>query len=48
MNPKTIGNSETDKPKDNADDETAMIYQEYLLDPETKVEEVLQEGNLKV
>ncbi|XP_034234508.1 elongation factor Ts, mitochondrial [Thrips palmi] len=48
MNPKSIGNNETDKPQDNADDETVMIYQEYLLDPETKVEAVLQEGNVNV
>lgn len=48
MNPKSIGNSETDEPQPNADDETVMIYQEYLLDPETKVQEVLQEGNVQV
>lgn len=48
MNPKSIGNTETDQPQANADDETVLIYQEYILDSETRVEEVLQEGNVNV
>lgn len=48
MNPKSIGNKETDAPQANADDETLMIYQEFISDPEAKVEEVLEEGNVNV
>ena len=48
MSPKTIGDREKDKPNENTDDETVMIYQEFLLDPESKVEEVLDQGNVEV
>ncbi|KAJ1526264.1 hypothetical protein ONE63_009419 [Megalurothrips usitatus] len=48
MKPKSVGNPETDKPQENADDETVLIYQDYLLDPETKVKDVLDETNVEV
>lgn len=48
MSPKTIGDREKDKPQENTDDESVMIYQEFLLDPESKVEEVLDQGNVEV
>lgn len=48
MNPKVIGDPEKDQPQANADDETKMIYQDFILDPETKVNEVLDESNAQV
>ncbi|KAK3921870.1 Elongation factor Ts, mitochondrial [Frankliniella fusca] len=48
MNPKAVGDPEQDKPQENADDESNMIYQEYILDPEIKVQEVLNENNITV
>lgn len=48
MNPKIVGDLEKDKPHENADDEKTMIYQDYILDPETKVQEILDENNIAV
>lgn len=48
MNPKSVGDPSQDKPQANADDETVMIYQDFVLDPETKVKEVLDESNIEV
>ena len=47
MNPKSIG-SPDDAPLRNKDDETRMIFQEYLLDPEVTVGEVLQQNFVQV
>lgn len=46
--PRKIGNKETDKPAKNIDDETCLIYQEYLLDPSYTVEEVLEQNKVEV
>lgn len=46
--PNKIGNKETDKPAKNSDDETCLIYQEYLLDPSYTIEEILQQHNVEV
>ncbi|CAG9784187.1 unnamed protein product [Diatraea saccharalis] len=46
--PRKIGNKDHDKPAKNADDETCLIYQEYLLDPSYTVEELLQQNNVEV
>ncbi|KAI5634559.1 elongation factor TS domain-containing protein [Phthorimaea operculella] len=45
--PKKIG-SKDDKPAPNSDDETCLIYQEYLLDPSFTVEEVMQKNKVEV
>ncbi|KAL0849514.1 hypothetical protein ABMA28_013788 [Loxostege sticticalis] len=46
--PNKIGVKEKDKPAKNSDDETCLIFQEYLLDPSYTVEEVLQQHNAEV
>lgn len=46
--PNKIGNKEEDKPAKNSDDETCLIFQEYLLDPSYTVEEMLQENKLEI
>lgn len=46
--PKKIGNKEKDEPAKNSDDETCLIFQEYLLDPSYTVEEILQQNKMEV
>ncbi|GBP05924.1 Elongation factor Ts, mitochondrial [Eumeta japonica] len=46
--PEKIGSKEHDKPVKNNDDETCLIYQEYLLDPSYTVEEVLASHEVEV
>lgn len=41
MDPQKIGNPEVDEPHDNTEEETCMIYQEFLLDPSLSVQELL-------
>lgn len=48
MNPSKIGDAEKDKPVENKDDEKCLIFQEYLLDPDRTVEEVLKENEVEV
>ncbi|XP_075992641.1 elongation factor Ts, mitochondrial isoform X3 [Anticarsia gemmatalis] len=48
MAPQKIGNKEKDEPAKNADDETCLIYQEYLLDPSYTVEEVLEQNKVEI
>lgn len=47
MDPKKIGSS-TDKPAANKDEETCLIYQEYLLDDSLTVNDVLVNNNLEI
>ncbi|KAL4712988.1 hypothetical protein ACJJTC_012058 [Scirpophaga incertulas] len=46
--PNKIGHKETDKPAGNSDDETCLIFQEYLLDPTYNVSDVLQQHQAEV
>lgn len=46
--PRKIGQKEKDKPAKNSDDETCLIYQEYLLDPSYTVEEVLEQNKVEI
>lgn len=48
MNPRKVGEVGKDKPNPNKDDETCLIHQEYLIDDEKTVGEVLEENNLLV
>lgn len=48
MNPKRIGEANKDKPFENKDDETTLIFQEYLVDSEKTVGEVLKENNINI
>ncbi|XP_077300749.1 elongation factor Ts, mitochondrial [Arctopsyche grandis] len=48
MNPTKVGKEDTDKPEKVSDDENCLIFQEYLLDPELQVNEVLKENKLNV
>lgn len=46
--PSKIGIKEKDKPAENSDDETCLIFQEYLLDPSYTVQEVLEQNKAEV
>lgn len=48
MAPKKIGNKEIDEPAKDVDDETCLIFQEYLLDPSYTVEEVMQQHKVEI
>ncbi|XP_063699594.1 elongation factor Ts, mitochondrial [Culicoides brevitarsis] len=48
MNPQKVGNKEQDEPNPSKDDETCLIYQEYLLDPDVVVGDLLEENGLEV
>lgn len=46
--PRKIGQKDKDEPAKNSDDETCLIYQEYLLEPSYTVEEVLEQNKVEV
>lgn len=48
MKPSKIGDKANDKPKEVKDEEDCLIYQEYLLDPEKTIGEILEENNIKI
>ncbi|CRK89896.1 CLUMA_CG003628, isoform A [Clunio marinus] len=48
MNPLKIGDIEVDKPNEVKDEETCLIHQEFLLDPEVTIGQMLQEHNIKI
>lgn len=48
LNPKKIGEEGKDEPAENKDDETCLIHQEYLLDADKTVGEVLKDSNVKI
>ncbi|XP_057330397.1 elongation factor Ts, mitochondrial isoform X1 [Microplitis mediator] len=48
MNPCKIGQPDVDEPKPNADDESTLIYQEYLLDPNIIVQQALLAAQAQV
>lgn len=48
MKPIKIGVIDVDEPNEVKDDEVCLIHQEYLLDPDVVVKDILIENNLKV
>lgn len=48
MNPLKLGEVGKDEPKENSDDETCMIHQEFLLDPEVTVGQVASDAGIKM
>ncbi len=42
MKPRKIGNVDVDKPEENELEESCMIYQEFLVEPDLRVIDVLQ------
>lgn len=48
MAPRKIGNKDKDEPAKNADDETCLIFQEYLLEPSLTVQEVLDQHKVEI
>uniref|UniRef100_A0A1A9WZZ2 Elongation factor Ts, mitochondrial n=1 Tax=Glossina brevipalpis TaxID=37001 RepID=A0A1A9WZZ2_9MUSC len=48
LNPQKLGEEGKDEPQNNKDDETCLIHQEYLVDEERTVGEVLKENNLEI
>lgn len=47
-NPLKVGNKEQDKPAKDADDETCLIYQEYLFEPTITVGQLLEEREIEI
>lgn len=47
-NPLKVGNKEQDKPAVDEDDETCLIYQEYLFDTSIKVGQLLDERQIEI
>lgn len=48
MKPEKIGNAEEDKPNEVKDDEKCLIHQEFILNPEMTIGEILQSNNIKI
>ncbi|KAG5677114.1 hypothetical protein PVAND_006897 [Polypedilum vanderplanki] len=48
MNPEKIGDTEIDKPNEVKDDEKCLIYQDFILDSEMTIGEILKENNIKI
>lgn len=48
MNPTKVGDSETDVPCRNPDNEKALIFQEFLFDDSKTVAEILNESGIKI
>ncbi|XP_063529453.1 elongation factor Ts, mitochondrial isoform X2 [Cydia strobilella] len=46
--PAKIGDKNIDKPAKDSDDETYLIYQEYLLDPSYTVQEILEQNKVEI
>lgn len=48
MNPAKVGDPKVDEPYDNVDDEPVMLYQEFLLDPNLSIQQLLQSEQIEV
>lgn len=48
MNPTKIGNKEQDKPEADKDEETCLIFQEYIFEPTLTVGEYLEQNQITV
>lgn len=48
MKPEKIGDPETDKPNEVKDEEKCLIHQEFLLDPDMTIADILKESNVKI
>lgn len=48
MNPLKIGDPENDKPNEVKDEEKCLIYQEFILDPDLTIADILRENNIKI
>ena len=48
MNPIKIGDARLDQPCDNVDDESVMLYQEFLFDPTLSIQQLLQSEQAEV
>lgn len=47
-NPLKVGNKEQDTPAKDVDDETCLIYQEYVFDPTIRVGQLLEERQIEI
>lgn len=48
MNPTKIGNSESDEPNSDVDSESTLIYQEFIVDPDITVQQVLKDNEMEI
>lgn len=48
MNPTKIGDPNIDQPNKNSDDETTLIHQDFLLDPDITVQQLLEETGTQI
>lgn len=48
MNPQKIGNAEVDKPNEVKDEEQCLIFQDFILDPDMSIGDILKENDIKI
>lgn len=48
MNPIKVGNPKIDQPLDNIDDETIMLFQEFLFDPTVSIQQLVQNEQIEI
>lgn len=48
MNPTKIGDPKVDLPIDNIEEEPVMLYQEFLFNPTSSIQELLQSEQVEV
>lgn len=48
LRPVKLGNPETDQPAVNSDEETALLFQEFLLNPQLTVREYLEQQGIRI
>lgn len=48
MNPIKVGDPTIDEPLDNVDDETIMLYQEFLFNPALSIQQLLQNEQIEI
>lgn len=48
MNPIKVGNPKIDEPLDNIDNETIMLFQEFLFDPTVSIQQLVQNEQIEI
>lgn len=48
MNPQKIGDAEVDKPNEDKEEEKCLIFQDFILDSDVTIDDILKENNVKI
>lgn len=48
MKPTKIGDTKVDQPHDNVDNESVMLYQEFLFNPDVSIQQLLQSEQAEI